>query len=206
MSINQPKTVSVFCGAGGKMSTEFKQTAFNLGYELAKHGFPLVTGGANVGMMKEVVDGHIHFDINASRRGVIPHIFRKYNIHHTGITTENLIWTLDVHERLQTFYELADIIVVLPGGFGTLHELMDCLVHIQFDLISKRVFLLNLKSFWDPLLEQFKIMVLENAVHQHHVDNLIVADSVPELITQLQENTAPKLVQDIETQRWEAED
>lgn len=196
------RAVSVFCGAGGKMSQDFKNTAYNLGYELAKNGYTLVTGGANVGMMKEVVDGHIAFDLNATRHGVIPIIFKQYDIHHTGILPNNLIWTDDVYSRLSTFYDLAEDIVVLPGGFGTLHELMDCLVHIQFDLITKRVFLVNLDNFWDAILQQFKIMVQQQAVDQKHVDNLLVVDSVPTLIDHLNSKTNIRLTQGFEVSRW----
>lgn len=199
------RIVSVFCGAGGKMSQELKNTAFDIGYQLATKGYSLVTGGANVGMMKEVVDGHIKGDVTAQRQGVIPIIFREFNIHHTGIGEDNLLWTDDVHGRLKKFYDLADDIIVLPGGFGTLHELMDCLVHIQFNLITKRVFLLNINSFWDHTLAQFAVMVRENAVHQSHVDNLIPATSVADLITKIQSDVGYDMVQGIETQRWDTE-
>ncbi|HSX20075.1 MAG TPA: TIGR00730 family Rossman fold protein, partial [Gammaproteobacteria bacterium] len=153
------RTVAVYCGAGGKMSQELKQKAFDLGSELAKNGFNLVTGGANVGMMKEVVDGHMQSDVSAQRHGVLPSIFRDFEIQHPAILPDNMLWPTDVHGRLKSFYNLADDIVVMPGGFGTLHELMDCLVHIQFDLITKRTFLVNLHNFWDPILEQFEVMV-----------------------------------------------
>jgi uncharacterized protein (TIGR00730 family) len=196
----------VYCGAGGKMSKEFKKIAHTLGFELAKNGFGLVTGGANVGMMKEVVDGHIEFDLNATRHGVLPSIFREFEIQHTGILPENMRWPEDVHSRLKTFYDLADDIVVLPGGFGTLHELMDCLVHIQFDLIQKRVFLLNFNHFWDGILQQFRVMVEQQAVQQKHVDNLVVVDSVADLIQKLNANIKVRLAQGVEASRWESED
>ncbi len=197
------RTVAVYCGAGGKMSQEFKQKAFDLGSELAKNGFNLVTGGANVGMMKEVVDGHMQSDVSAQRHGVLPSIFRDFAIQHPAILPDNMLWPTDVHGRLKSFYNLADDIVVMPGGFGTLHELMDCLVHIQFDLITKRTFLVNLHNFWDPILEQFEVMVQQHAVQQKHVDNLIVVTSIAELIAELNLEAMSEMAQGIEAQRWD---
>lgn len=197
------RNVAVFCGAGGKMSQDYKQIAFDLGHALALHGFPLVTGGANVGMMKEVVDGHVKYDVNATRHGVLPEIFKKFEIQHPSILPQFMRWPNDVHHRLKNFYELADDIVVMPGGFGTLHELMDCLVHIQFDLITKRIFLLNFNNFWQPLLQQFKIMVQEHAVQSKHVENLIVVNNVAELIAALQQDAPLKLAQGLEAHRWQ---
>jgi uncharacterized protein (TIGR00730 family) len=199
------RTVCVFCGAGGKMPLIYMQAAFKLGQELASNGFALLTGGANVGMMKEVVDGHAAVISSATRHGVIPKVFAEFNISHPLISVENLIWVDNLHDRLQSFCELADDIVVLPGGFGTLHELMDCLVHSQFGLITKRIFLLNINNFWEGIIAQFQYMVKQKAVQQKHVDHLIVVNSIAELLQLLKSEEKIELFQGIETQRWESE-
>jgi uncharacterized protein (TIGR00730 family) len=196
------RMVCVFCGAGGKMDDFYQNQAFILGQTLASNGFSLLTGGANVGMMKQVVDGHAQTNPNGLRYGALPYIFKEFNINHPLIPIDNMHWPLDVHERLKIFYDLSDILVVLPGGFGTLNELMDCLVHSQFGLIKKRIFLLNIKNFWDNLLAQFKLMVDEFAVPQKHVDHLVVVKSLDELTEKLKSTKVIELEQGIESERW----
>lgn len=196
------RTVCVFCGAGGKMSETNMSAAFTVGKELAMNGFALLTGGANVGMMKEVVDGHASVSSEFSRHGVMHKIFKDFDISHALIPENNMHWTNNIHERLANFYEICDDIVVMPGGFGTLHELMDCLVHSQFGIIKKRLYLLNLNNFWDPLIAQFNIMVKEHAVPSKHVEHLIVCRTIPELLEQLKSQLAVDVEQGIEADRW----
>jgi len=205
MLINTSKTVCVFCGASGKMSQTHKSNAYALGMQLAENGYHLLTGGANVGMMKEVVDGHAAIKSTLIRHGVMPTIFKEFEIDHPLISENKMIWSQDVHQRIKTFYEICDDIIVMPGGFGTLHELMDCLVHSQFGLITKRIYLLNINGFWDHMLAQFKVMVDEHAVEQKHLDYIIVVRTIPELIASLKSELTVKLSQGIEAERWEVD-
>lgn len=198
------RAVCVFCGAGGKMSEANMQLAYTLGQELAKHSFNLVTGGANVGMMQKVVDGHAKFSApNLTRHGVMHEKFKPFKISHPLIPDNNITWAFDIHTRLSNFYAISDDIVVLPGGFGTLHELMDTLVHSQFGDITKRIFLVNTGGYWDALLEQFKVMVREGAVPQKHLDHLIVRNTIEDLIKSIKTAGEIKLSQGLETSRWE---
>jgi uncharacterized protein (TIGR00730 family) len=203
-NILRTRSVCVFCGAGGKMSEANMHNAFMLGQELAKHGFNLVTGGANVGMMQKVVDGHANnFSPDLTRHGVMHEKFKTFKISHPLIPDNNLAWAHDIHARLKGFYDISDDIVILPGGFGTLHELMDTLVHSQFGDITKRIFLLNTSGYWNSLLEQFKVMVHEGAVPQKHLEHLIVVSTIEAAIERLKSTEEISLSQGIEASRWE---
>ncbi len=162
----------------------------------------VVTGGGNNGLMNYVNNGHADVLDGSKRYGVIPKIMRNLNVHHLKIAEKNLIWSDDVHSRIQKFYELSDNIVVLPGGFGTTHELMDCLVLSQFGVIKKHIYLLNIEGFWDALIAQFKHMVSNNVLQQKHLDHLNVATSLQELIQHLTSEREFNLAQGFTDGHW----
>jgi uncharacterized protein (TIGR00730 family) len=198
----QGKSVCIFCSGDDKAPEEYKQTAFLLGQELARHGFILITGGGNNGLMNYVNNGHAEISDDVNRFGVIPNIMKHLNVHHPFIAKNNLIWAKDVHSRIKTFYKLCDDIVVLPGGFGTLHELMDCLVLSQFGVIKKFIYLINIDNFWDPLLNQFKQMVSKQLLQQKHLDHLHIVTSIAELISQLNSERQFNLAQGFGDGHW----
>lgn len=202
-SINKPiHKIAVFCGANTKPSDEYKNGAYAVGQALAVHGFALVTGGANLGMMKSVVDGHMAINPNLDRLGVMPRLFEKYEVQHQDLRADQMIWVDTVNERLQKFYELSDAIVVLPGGYGTLHELMDSLIQNQFGFMLKRIYLFNLFNFWDAIIQQLQHMVVIKTLEQKHLDHLIVVNSCDELIADLSSTTERKLSQGFEEKHW----
>jgi uncharacterized protein (TIGR00730 family) len=173
--------VAVFCSADNKVSEEFKQLAFQLGAELAQNNFGLVTGGSDTGLMKEVVDGYAKHarDLN-KLYGILPEALAPYKVEHPAIPESQLIWTKSMHARLEQFHAYADIIVVLPGGFGTLHEFMDFLVHNQFGLTKKMILILNINGYWDGLITQFEKMREEKLLSASHMNYFSAVDSVEE--------------------------
>jgi uncharacterized protein (TIGR00730 family) len=201
--MNKTPVVCIYCGANEKIPSAYKDYAYDLGQQLAKNKFGLASGGNNVGLMKSVNDGHANADPDMPRYGIVPEEFRRFGLVHELIPEKNLIWVEDLYFRMRSFYELCDEFIVLPGGFGTLHELMDCLVHNQFGIISKRIFLLNFDKFWDPILDQFKVMVAKKALEQAHLDHLIVVNSTQELLPILQTQDTRKLSQGFDDHHWE---
>ncbi len=194
------KSVGVFCSANDQIPASFKKAAFSLGKAVAKNHYNLITGGSKTGLMKEVVDGYLN-SVNAKQlHGVMPEALRSYNVQHTEILDDNLTWTETLHKRLAVFQDKVDIIVVMPGGFGTLHELMDFLTHSQFGLIKKQIILLNLDHFWDHLLEQFKVMLDTNTVQQKHLNQMQVVTTVDEVIQTIEHNLKSKNTLDDENQ------
>lgn len=190
--------VAVFCSADDKASLLFKEIATEVGKQLAVHNFGVITGGSRTGLMKEVVDGYVSTAVSSQHvYGVIPKVWQEYNVHHPAIPDTNLTWVDTLHIRMAQFHELADAIIVLPGGFGTLHELMDFMAHNQFAARKKRIILVNAAGYWDHLLALFNSMVEARLVPAIHVKSLCVVTSAAECIEKLeqtlganQENTA----------------
>jgi hypothetical protein len=176
------KNVGVFCSADDQISDAFKKKAFLLGKSLSKGNFGLITGGSKTGLMKEVIDGYVKQCQKHNVWGILPNALKPFNIQHSSIIKNNLVWTELIHDRLLEFHEKCDVVIILPGGFGTLHELMDFLVHQQFGLIEKRIILVNLENYWTSLLEQFKKMVQQNALKKKHLDQLSVVTSIEECL------------------------
>jgi uncharacterized protein (TIGR00730 family) len=201
----QATQIGVFCATDDKIPASYKEAAFNLGEALTKAGFGLTTGGANSGLMNAVMDGFASQGTHDKLHGVMPALFKSYNVHHKKIPESNLSWTENIYHRLQTFHDHCDAMVVMPGGFGTLHELMDFLVPKQWGLTNKKIILFNFDNFWDHQLRQFDKMVETNALQQKHLDLLTVVTTVDECIQILCETKTSDL-RDLDTRYWEKED
>ncbi len=181
--MKQPLSVAVFCSADDKISPSYKNEAHALGAKLAESACNLVTGGSKTGLMKEVVDGFLTKGEAERVTGVLPEVLKEHNVHHKSIP--QLHWVDGMHERLKTFHKLAQAIIVLPGGFGTMHELLDFLVSNQFGITSQKIILLNTKGFWDFFLKQLEVMQEENILAAKHRNLLQVANTIEEAISLL---------------------
>lgn len=176
--IPQKHYVGVFCATDEQTPDLYKKEAFELGQALAASNLGLVTGGANTGLMNAVMNGFTASGDAAHLFGIIPSIFREFNVHHPKIPESNLIWTDTIYQRFEAFHDKCDLMVVLPGGLGTLHELMDFMVQKQWGLHQKKVILLNTDHYWDYLIMQFKVMVEKNILKQKHLDHLVIVTSI----------------------------
>lgn len=198
------KKIGVFCSSDEKIPKNYKDCAYSLGQALATSGLGLITGGANSGLMSSVVNGYASKGKEVNLHGVMPSLFKSYNVHHAKIPEANLTWTETIYNRLQHFQDNCDAFVVLPGGFGTLHELMDFIVPKQWGLINKKIVLFNFDHFWDYQLLQFKTMVEKNALQQKHLDMITVVTTQEQCIQALTTKTQEK-PQDLKERYWEKE-
>lgn len=181
------KRVAVFCSSHNQVSYAFKQLAWQLGQQLALDNYGLVTGGSKTGLMKEVVDGYILQEKQAHNvYGILPQSIYEYNVHHPDILQGNLVLVDTLHNRLAQFHALTDVIIILPGGFGTLHELMDFLVHIQLSEFSCKVILFNIAGYWDQLLAQFETMHRHKLLTPDHLSMICVVSTLQDCMTEIQ--------------------
>jgi len=148
-------SVCVFCGSSTPTDPRYREQAAELGALVAGRGLDLVYGGGSVGLMGALADAALA----ASGRviGVIPTGLFSREVGHHGLTELHEVATM--HERKQLMYDLADGFVALPGGLGTLEELAEVTTWSQLGLHAKPVVLLDVDSFWDPLVAQLDRMV-----------------------------------------------
>jgi uncharacterized protein (TIGR00730 family) len=148
-------SVCVFCASADGLPEVYRLAARELGYELAERGHRLVYGGGNVGLMGEVARAvHEH---GGTVFGVIPQSLVDRELAYEP--ADELVVTDTLRERKAEMDANADAFVAMPGGFGTLEELLEVLTLRQLRLHDRPVVLVNVAGYWDPFLAMVKAMV-----------------------------------------------
>ncbi len=182
------KTICVFCGSSPGRDGSFIDDAKAFGEILGRENIGLVFGGGGVGLMGMVARSAR--DAGSEVTGIIPTFLVNRERPEAAHSTTTIV-TKDMHERKHRMFELADAFVALPGGIGTLEELIEQLTWIQLGQHQKPVLILNTKGFWNPLLnllENFRDM---GFLGQHAIDNLLVAEKVEDILPKLRNAAAP---------------
>lgn len=142
------RRVAVYCGSADGTDPAFLTEAHALGAAIARAGLGLVYGGANVGLMGAVADAALAG--GAEVIGILPEVLKDREIAHTGITRLELVPTM--HKRKARMAELADAFLILPGGYGTLEELLEVVTWAQLRIHAKPCVLVNVSGYWNGLL------------------------------------------------------
>ncbi|HLN56804.1 MAG TPA: TIGR00730 family Rossman fold protein [Bacteroidales bacterium] len=157
-------TVCIFASSSSKISNDYAEAASRLGVLLAEAGISVVYGGGGIGLMKNVADAII---ANHGRiTGVIPGFMMEAGWDHAGVT--DMIVTNDMGERKKQMFALADAVVALPGGIGTLEELTEAITLKQLGLFKGPIIMLNTLGFYNPLIEFLDHMISGNFLRLEH--------------------------------------
>jgi uncharacterized protein (TIGR00730 family) len=181
------QSVCVFCGSSVGMTSVYADAARDLGRALAASGRRLVFGGGKVGLMGVVADAVLANGGEAI--GVIPQHLVDLEVAHIGLTDLRVVESM--HERKQLMADLADGFVVLPGGLGTLEEFFEVWTWGQLGLHRKPYGLLNVASYFDPLLAFLDHAVQERFVLADYRQLVRVGDRADELLTALDAYVVP---------------
>ena len=146
--MNKIKTVCVYCGSGPGTNPRFVEAAITLGKTFAENGVRLVYGGGSLGLMGAVAKSML--DHGGTVTGIIPEFLTARE--NALARVQEMIVTPDMHERKRLMFERSDAFVALPGGIGTLEELVEQLTWQQLGRHTKPVLLANIDGFWEPLL------------------------------------------------------
>jgi uncharacterized protein (TIGR00730 family) len=153
---NQPlRRVAVFCGSSNGTNPVFAAEARALGTAIAAAGLGLVYGGASAGLMGAIADAALAG--GAEVLGVLPSVLMRKEIAHPGLTRLELVETM--HQRKARQVELADAFLILPGGYGTMDEMVEVVTWAQLGLHAKPCILINTAGYWNGLLEFFDTAV-----------------------------------------------
>ena len=172
------KTVCVYCASSTKIDPAYTEAARCLGTLLGSRGIRVVNGAGNMGLMGTVSDAALA--AGGRGTGVIPRFMVEQRWHHTGLS--ELIVTEDMHERKRTMLRLADAVIALPGGCGTLEELLEAITWKQLGLYLNPIVILNLKGYYDPLLAMFDRAIGEHFMGVRHAGLWQVARSPQEAV------------------------
>jgi uncharacterized protein (TIGR00730 family) len=178
------RKICVYCGSGPGSDPAFVAAARALGQILAENRIGLVFGGGSIGLMGELANAVL--DHGGEVTGVIPNfLVRREHAMPRG----QMIVTRDMHERKQRMFDLADAFVALPGGVGTLEELVEQMTWAQLGRHKKPILLANIKSFWDPLCALLQHMEDLQFIRPGLSVSYVVAERVEDILPMLIEAT-----------------
>lgn len=156
--MNDITSVCVYCASSTQINEIYVDAAKRLGSLLGQRNIRLVNGAGCIGLMRVVSDAAL--ESGGEVTGVIPEFMVEQGWHHDGLT--ELIKVESMHERKQLMANLSDAVIALPGGVGTLEELLEIITWKQLGLYLKPVVILNINGYFDSLLS-----MLEKAVEEH---------------------------------------
>jgi uncharacterized protein (TIGR00730 family) len=175
------RNVCVYCGSSGGNDPRFADAAEALGRGLAAEGVGLVYGGGGEGLMGRLAratlagGGHV--------TGVIPNfLIRK---EHALSAAHEMIVVSDMHERKQTMFDRADAFIALPGGVGTLEELVEQMTWAQLNRHVKPILIANIGGFWRPLLALIAHMHIEGFIREGFDMRYLVAEKIEDALPML---------------------
>jgi uncharacterized protein (TIGR00730 family) len=177
------KTVCVYCGSGTGADPIYGEAARELGRRFAETGIRLVYGGGSVGLMGEIASAVLRHGGHVT--GIIPRFLSERERLLRGV--DELIVTEDMHARKRLMFERAEAFVALPGGIGTLEELVEMLTWGQLGRHEKPVVLANVGGFWNPLLALFAHMTEQGFIRPGLTVTYMAVDRVADIVPKLQE-------------------
>lgn len=183
------KRICVFCGSSPGATPEYIQAATQLGYALASKNIGLVYGGAKVGMMGRIAEAVL--EKNGEVIGVIPKGLAEKEVSFTELADLRVVASM--HERKALMIDLSDGFIALPGGLGTLEEFFEVATWAQLGLHPKPCGLLNIKQYYNKLMDFLDHTVDEKFVEPEH-RSMILMDEDPERLLQKFEAYRPPVV------------
>ncbi|WP_438274760.1 TIGR00730 family Rossman fold protein [Nitrobacter sp.] len=179
--MNIIKTVCVYCGSGPGTNPNFVKAAVALGKAFARNNVGLVYGGGSVGLMGAIATSVL--DNGGTVTGIIPDFLTSRE--HALARVQEMIVTRDMHERKRLMFERSDAFIALPGGVGTLEELVEQLTWQQLGRHAKPILLANVDGFWEPLLALLAHMRSTAFIRPTLAVNVLQAERVEDILPKL---------------------
>lgn len=178
------RSVCVYCGSSPGRSSIHVAAGETLGRALAGAGLRLVYGGGTKGIMGAVARGTLAAGGDVT--GIIPRfLMRKEASEEDLVELEDLIVTDDMHQRKHAMFEKSDAFVALPGGIGTVEEIVEVMTWAQLGRHRKPILLANIDGFWDPMIAMLEHMKSEGFLHSSHLIQPLVVDTAEAIMPAL---------------------
>jgi len=189
---NRLRNICVYCGSNAGGREDYADSAKKLAAELVARDLGLIYGGSSTGIMGVLADAVL--EAGGQVRGIMPRALVHKEIAHGGLTELRVTGTM--HERKAMMAEMSDGFIALPGGFGTLEEIVEILTWGQLQLHEKPCGLLNVAGYYDHLLRFVAHAEEEGFLDPQHKEMLLVANDPSELLDKFESYRAPKV------QKW----
>lgn len=171
--------ILTYAASSGLLPQIYVDRAIELGSMAAQRGHTIINGAGRTGLMGAVTKGAMQAGGKAI--GVIPKFMIEHGWQHTGMT--ELVITEDMHERKEQMASRSDAVIALPGGVGTMEELLEIITWKQLGLYLKPIVILNIDHYFDPLLQQMSKAIEQNFMRNFHNRLWNVAETPEEAIT-----------------------
>ena len=171
------KSLTIYCSASQNLNKEFYNMARETGEIISNYNIKVIYGGGNVGLMGEIARTLINFKRDIT--GIIPKFLIKKEIKNLNLT--KLLIVTNMTKRKERLFALGDAFLVLPGGTGTLEEVIEVLSWKILKLHKKPIIFLNFNNYWSPLLKQFDKLVNNKFGNKNLQNQFVVIDKPKQL-------------------------
>lgn len=181
------KRICVYCGSSPGLKPEYLDATRDLARAMVAEGVDLVYGGGSVGMMGAIADAVL--DAGGEVIGVIPRALDEREVAHRGVTDLRVVESM--HERKALMAELSDGFIAMPGGFGTIEELLEVLTWSQLGFHQKPCAILNVANYFDTLTRFLDYSVEQQFVKPVHRSMLLVEEDPGQLLARMASHEHP---------------
>lgn len=187
--MNMIRSICVYCGSSNGLGETYVAAGHTLGRSIAEAGLRLVYGGGNKGIMGAVAKGTA--DNGGKVLGIIPRFLMNREASETALEElDNVIVTDNMHQRKHAMFEESDAFVAMPGGIGTLEEIVEIMTWAQLGRHRKPIVFANINGFWEPMLALIDHMRSQGFVHTGHLVQPLVINSVEAIVPAILAATA----------------
>ena len=184
--LHMKKYLTVYCGSSSGSNPIYIEKAKELGSLMVQHNYHLIYGAGNVGLMGIIADEVLR--LGGEVIGVIPQHLVDKEVAHQELT--ELVVTETMHQRKAIMAERTDGFIAMPGGFGTLEEIVEVMTWTQLGLHQKPIAFYNVNEYYSRLFEFFHHMIDEKFLKPKHVDQLIFEDDLRKLFQQIKAHSS----------------
>ncbi|SDK97255.1 hypothetical protein SAMN05421823_10430 [Catalinimonas alkaloidigena] len=176
------KRVCVYCASSARIDPVYFEATERLARQLVRHNIQVVYGGGAVGLMGKLADTVLAE--GGSILGIMPQFMNEVEWAHKAV--KEFVFVADMHERKKRFLEGVDAVVALPGGCGTLEELMEVITLKRLGLFAQPIIILNTKGYYDPLAQMLERCITEKFMADSHRDMWRFVDEPEAVIPAIQ--------------------
>ncbi len=192
--MNTIRSVCVYCGSSTGRGELYLKAGHVLGRAIAQAGLRLIYGGGGKGIMGAVADGALR--AGGKVTGIIPRFLMTKEATQAALQRlDDLVVTDNMHQRKHMMFEKSDAFVALPGGIGTVEEIIEIMTWAQLGHHRKPIVFANIEGFWNPMLALLDHMKAEGFIHTGHLVNPLIVDTaeaiVPAILVAASSDSAP---------------
>lgn len=171
------KKVTVYCASSQKVDQVYFDAAARLAEELVRENIEIIYGGGSIGLMGALANTAL--EKGGKVTGIIPRFMAEVEWSHNKL--EKLVLVENMHERKRLMIENTDCVIALPGGCGTVEELMEVITMKRLGMFIQPIIILNINKFYDPLVELLENMIRGNFLREEHRNMWTITDSVSDI-------------------------